>query len=123
MQKRLEKGKIIVIGLVLLLILVACYEFYVINVLKNEVNDLNNNLFSTQNQLNQISKDKEDLNVKYGLLTQDVAEIYKGCIKDNACKGRYPNVSWYCNNVGDEVSDPSHICKCDSSCNLVAKQI
>lgn len=63
-----------------------------------------------------------DLELKYDLLKQDVAKIYKTCLTENACKGHYPGVSWYCNNVGDEVSDYSHICVCDSACNLNATE-
>ena len=69
---------------------------------------------------------KSDLNYSNSqieLLTEDVKEIYKSCISDNACKGHYPGVRWSCNNVGDSVSDPSHICVCDVSCNLNATQI
>lgn len=56
-------------------------------------------------------------------LQEDVAKIYKTCITNNACKGHYPGISWNCNNVGDEVSDPSHTCVCDSACNLKATAI
>jgi len=69
---------------------------------------------------------KSDLNYSNSqleLLTEDVKEIYKSCIGDNACKGHYPGVRWYCNNVGDSVSDPSHVCVCDASCNLNATLI
>ncbi len=122
--------KIVLFVIIGILLIVSVYEFYTITSLKKEVGVLNEDLGNTKNQLlqsqkdlAQVSQDKQNLDEKYSLLIDDVAEIYKGCIKDNACKGRYPSVSWYCNNVGDEVPDPSHICKCNSSCDLVTEQI
>lgn len=69
---------------------------------------------------------KSDLNYanqRIGLLVEDVANIYKGCINEGPCKGRYPEVRWYCNVEGDEVSDPSHVCVCDVSCQMNATQL
>ncbi len=69
---------------------------------------------------------KSDLNYanqRIGLLVEDVANIYKGCINEEPCKGHYPEVRWYCNVEGDEVSDPSHVCVCDASCQMSATQL
>lgn len=114
-----DKRKIVIIILASVIFVLCCilaYGVYTGFKVKAEINRLNN--------LNQdLSSKLDTLQGKYNLLTQDVASIYKTCMNNNACKGRYPGVSWYCNNIGDEVSNPSHICVCDSSCNLNATQI
>jgi len=113
----------ILIAVIIVLVIIFGYGVYAGYRLKAEISSLNN-------QIGQLDTDKADLNLKldtlqkkYDLLYQDVQNIYKSCMLENACKGRFPRVSWYCNNAGDEVSDPSHICICDSSCNLKATQI
>jgi hypothetical protein len=80
--------------------------------------------------INQLSAEKENLTlqlntltVKYGMLQDDVFQLKKSCITQNACWGHFPGVRWYCNNVGDAVNDPSHICVCDDTCNLNATLI
>jgi outer membrane murein-binding lipoprotein Lpp len=114
-----ERGKLLVIILVSVIIILCCilaYGFYTGIKVKAEINRLNAENQGLNAQLDSLTK-------SYDLLKDDVAGIYKTCMTENACKGRYPNVRWYCNNVGDEVSDPSHICVCDSSCNLNATEI
>ena len=65
----------------------------------------------------------DSLNSELDLLKDDLLRMSKSCISEGICRGRFPNVSWYCNVVGDEVSDPSHICYCDSSCNIKITEI
>ena len=114
---------IILISVIVILLAILIYGVYTGFKVKSIIN-------SMQTEINQLNQDKTDLNSqldflhnKYNLLEQDVAKIYKGCIKENVCKGHYPGVSWYCNNVGDEASDYSHTCVCDSGCNLNATEI
>ena len=130
----MEKKKVITGLLILIIMLLAIFAIIEYN--KNlQLNIRNNQLEADRAQ---ISKDKEDVmnqfeqyriqsqndHLKYNMLLEDVAKIYKTCITQNACKGRYPGIRWDCNNVGDEVStNPSHICVCDSSCNLNATEI
>ncbi len=80
----------------------------------------------------QLLKEKNDLLLEnkavkdeLDLIQKDVAKIYKTCMNENACKGRYPGISWYCNNVGDpaEISMASHLCQCTTDCQLNATQI
>jgi len=122
-----EKAKILIIMLVSIIFVLCCilgYGVYTGFKVKAEINRLNE-------ENNQLNMEKQDLTSqldllqkKYDLLEEDVRKIYKGCITENACKGHYPSVSWYCNNVGDEIiNNPSHVCVCDSSCNLKATQI
>ncbi len=80
--------------------------------------------------INQLTAEKENLTsqlntliVKYGMLQDDVFQLKKSCITQNVCWGHFPGVRWNCNNVGDEVNDPSHICVCDDDCNLNATAI
>jgi hypothetical protein len=114
---------IILISVIVILLAILIYGVYTGFKAKAIIN-------SMQTEINQLNQDKIDLNSQlkslqnqYNLLQQDVAKIYKGCIKENACKGHYPGVRWYCNNVGDEVTDHSHTCVCDSGCNLNATEI
>lgn len=114
-----EMNKTLIIILISVIVILGCvlaYEIYTGIQIKEENNQLT---IQNQNLTSQLDK----LQKGYDLLKDDVAEIYKTCITQNICKGHYPGVRWYCNNVGDEVSDPSHICVCDSSCSLVATQI
>jgi len=116
-MKKRNTTTIILISIIVVLLAVLGYEVY--------------NGLRARAIINSLNADKNDLTAqlnilqgKYDLLEQDVAKIYKTCMKENACKGRFPNVSWYCNNVGDEASsNPSHVCFCDSSCNLNATQM
>jgi hypothetical protein len=130
----MKKESVVIVVLVILII--AIFIFAIIEYKQNTaLKDKNTGLEADRTQLNsdkeqltnenrQVTTDLKNLQVKYDLLTQDVAQIYKGCYKDNACKGRYPGVRWNCNNVGDETdTNPSHICVCDSSCNLNATEI
>ena len=106
----------VLISIIIILCCIVAYGVYTGFKVKAEIsrlNEINQNLTSQLNSLQE----------NYGLLVDDVAEIYKTCIKQNVCKGRYPKVRWYCNDVGDEVSNPSHICFCDSSCELNATEI
>jgi len=87
-----------------------------------------NELLTSENAI--LTTDKENLldkvaskDSQLSMLQSDVESIYKSCVTQNACRGRYPNVSWLCNNVGDEASNPSHTCVCDSSCNLKTTQL
>jgi hypothetical protein len=121
-----ERGKIItIILLVIIFILVAilCYGIYTGFRVKAEINSLQSQIQQLNADNSQLTEEKDNLQKNYDLLVKDVANIYKTCMKENTCKGRYPGISWLCNNVGDEVSDPSHTCSCDSSCNLKATQL
>ena len=118
MKKGVNRLTIVLISVIILLLLVLGYGFYTGIKVKAELGNLHA-------QIAQLSDDKDLLQSKYNLLEQDVAKIYRTCMNENACKGRFPNVSWYCNNVGDEsgYAMASHTCICDSSCNLNLTQI
>jgi len=123
MEKRGSKLTIILVVAIVVLVALSGYFIYSDNQSKQEIDILTLELSDVRAQFKQVSDDKKELDSKYDLLVKDVAEIYRTCMNDNACKGRYPNVSWYCNNVGDEADNYSHVCKCDASCNLVATAI
>jgi hypothetical protein len=128
-----KRGNILVIVLIAVIIILAgilAYGVYTGVRVKAELARLNGDIqgltSEKQNLIaenDRISSDLKALRVNYDLLVKDVAKVYKTCINENVCKGHYPSVSWYCNNVGDEVSNPSHICVCDSACNLNATEI
>ena len=115
---------IVLVSVIIILLIILGYGVYtgvkvkaMINSLNSEIGQLTTEKESLNSQLNSLQKN-------YDLLKDDVVKIYKTCIVENICKGHYPGVSWYCNNVGDEASNnPSHICACDSKCNLNATEI
>jgi cell division protein FtsB len=120
----------ILISVIVILVLILGYGVYSgfkVKAAIEELNNMNSQLNAENQQLktdfNSLHDEKDILQKKYDMLYQDVQNIYKSCITQNACKGRFPGVSWFCNNVGDEVSDPSHTCICDSSCNLKTTQL
>lgn len=124
----MKKENLIIVVLVILAVALAfvAYREY------NETNNLNEKISGLEDERSQLINERESLILenkdtmdKLFLLEQDVAKIYKTCINENACKGRYPGVSWYCNNVGDQAESitASHTCQCDVSCQLNATQI
>lgn len=122
----MKKEGLIIGALVLLLISVSIFSVLTYNktvFLNSEINRLEDEKAQALNERDALMAENDNLKDKLLMLQQDVSEIYKGCINDNACKGHFPGVRWNCNNVGDEVDDPSHVCECDSSCNLIATEI
>jgi len=123
----MKKESVIIGVLVILLIILAViiFIFYNKNVeLGRDNQDLintNSNLLQEKDNLNNKIAEKDS---ELSMLQQDVEKIYKSCIAQNACKGHFPGIRWNCNNVGDETNiNPSHVCVCDSSCNLNATEI
>jgi cell division protein FtsB len=116
-----------IIGILIAAIVILAVFAIIMYVNNTKLNSQIGNLMTERTQLisdkEQLNNKISDLDSKMKMLQEDVNKIYKGCILNNACKGRSPGVRWYCNNVGDEVSDPSHICVCDASCQLNATQI
>jgi hypothetical protein len=109
-----ERGKIVtIILLVIIFILVAILGYGVYTGIKVKAE-----ISSLQSQVQQLTKERDELQRKYGLLQDDVFDMKKSCLKQNACLNHFPGVRWYCNNVGDEVDNPSNICVCDENCNL-----
>jgi cell division protein FtsL len=144
MKERVEKGNMkgkkilitVLISIIIILALVIGYGVYSgakikaeITSLTNQVTQLNEEKNNLVLERNNLVSDFDILKKKYDLLYDDVQKIYKTCPTENACKGRFPGVSWYCNNVGDEIdigkdiNSASHICVCDVSCNFKATQI
>ncbi|MFA5953842.1 MAG: hypothetical protein WC812_04580 [Candidatus Pacearchaeota archaeon] len=120
----IQKTPVIILAILATIFLVASILLFFDRInLNREINSLMNDKTILSSEKESLQSNISDLQLKYNLLEQDVAEIYKSCMTQNVCKGRFPGVSWYCNNVGDEVSDYSHICICDSSCNLNATKI
>lgn len=122
MEKR-NKTTIILGSIIVVLVVILGYGFYTGVRVKAEINNLNSQINQLTGEKDGLTSQLSALQKNYDLLIKDVAQIYKTCMKENACKGRYPNISWQCNNVGDEADNPSHTCICDSSCNLIATQI
>lgn len=128
--------KRIIIGILfILLVITAVYAFILYND-NNQLKSRNNQLEADRAQLNtdkeniiiereQCRNDSQNLQSQLKMLQEDVNKIYKGCIADNICKGHYPGIRWTCNNVGDQATDAtaSHICVCDSTCQLNATAI
>ncbi len=123
MKERKKVLVIVLISVIVVLCGILAYGVYTGFRVKAEINSLNS-------QIEQLGAEKENLTVqlniltaKYGLLQDDVFQMKKSCITQNICWGHFPGVRWYCNNVGDAVNNPSHICVCDDSCNLNATEL
>ena len=126
---------ILVLVLAVLLVAVAIFAGIMYNkttLLNSEIDKLNSQVSTLNNDKSQLVVERDSLRSnlttlqsQINMLQQDVAQIYKGCINNNACKGRYPGVRWLCNNVGDQADNntASHICVCDASCQLNATAI
>ena len=121
-MKPQTKNKIL-ISVIVVLSIILIYGVYTGFKVRTELNNLNSQIVQLKDEKESLQNKITELESKNNLLTQDVAKIYKTCMTENVCKGRFPSVSWYCNNIGDEVADYSHICVCDSSCNLNATQV
>lgn len=112
---------VIILAIVLIVLGIFLYNYY------SENNDLTSRINQLTGDNEQLLKDKNDLLIEnkeikdnLDMLQKDVSQIYKTCPLQNPCKGRYPGISWYCNNVGDQsdVSTASHICICTPDCQL-----
>ncbi len=97
-----------------------------------ENNNLSSKIFELETDKQNVIIEKETLIIenkelrdKLQLLEDDVRAIYKTCINENVCKGHYPGISWYCNNVGDssDLATASHLCGCNVDCQLNATEI
>jgi len=130
----MDKKSVIIV--VLLVILIVAAVVFILGYFKGQ--QLVGRINQLEQDRSQMSKDKEDVmaqleqcrsmsqidHSKLNMLMEDIAYVYKTCITQNVCKGHYPNVRWNCNSVGDEINvNPTHICVCDSSCNLNATEI
>jgi len=124
MKKVGSKLTIILVSVIILLSLILIYGVYTGFRVKEELANLNSQITNLIAEKNDVTFQLDSLQKNYDLLKDDVARIYKTCITENVCKGRYPNVSWNCNNVGDEAyTNPSHVCFCSSSCQLNATEM
>ncbi len=115
-MKRGSTTTIILISIIVILLAVLGYGIYSGAKAKAMINQLNAEKENLTSQLN-------DLIVKYGMLEDDVFQLKKSCITQNKCFGHFPGVRWNCNNIGDEVNDPSHVCVCSDACVLTATPI
>lgn len=126
----------IVIGVLIVIIIFVCTITavgYNKNIkLTSEINKLNAKVTELDAARNSLLEERENLRTelnttqsKMKMLEEDVTKIYKSCIINNICKGRYPGIRWKCNNVGDQADEntASHICECDASCQLNATEI
>ncbi len=120
----MKDNKIIFIAVIGILLCGVFYLIFNTISLGKNIENLKSEKDILVNEKESIQTDLSELQLKYDLLEEDVAKIYKTCIVENACKGHYPGVSWYCNNVGDEViTNYSHTCVCNSACILTATEI
>jgi len=123
MEKGRNKLIIILVSIIILLATILGYGVYTGFKVKTEINFLNNQVTELTAERDNLSSQLDELLVKYNMLKDDVFQLKKSCITKNACEGHFPGVRWNCNNVGDEVNDPSHICVCDDNCNMNATAI
>lgn len=123
MKKKVNKLTIVLISIILVLAIILGYGLYTGFKVKTLLNSMQEEINQLTTERNNLSSQLDDLLIKYDMLKDDVFNLEKSCITDNVCRGHFPLVRWNCNNVGDEVNDPSHICFCDNNCNLNATVI
>jgi len=125
----MEKRNWLIIFLITILVVVAIFavlEFSKVSNLKTINNQLEEERTRLSQEKEQLLSEREELrnenkklNSQIKMMEEDVNKIYKSCMTENACKGKYPGIRWECNNVGDFVEDnPTHVCVCDSSCKI-----
>lgn len=123
----MEKEKVIIVVLILLAVVISVLAgvLYSKNIKLNaDYGALTVEKNIAVEDVEKCRGDLQNMDLKLNMLQEDVNKIYRTCINENACKGHYPGVRWNCNNVGDETNiNPSHICVCDSGCNLNATQV
>lgn len=130
------KTEKMVIGILIIVLVIVAALAIILYINNHQLKLRNNQLEADRAQLSndkesiliekeQCRNESQSLQSQLKLLQEDVTKIYKSCITDNICKGHFPGIRWKCNNVGDPTSDAtaSHICECDSSCQLNATQI
>jgi hypothetical protein len=128
----MDKEKVIIGVLIVLLIGVGIFAVMNMTKVKSLQNE-NAVLVDDKNKLGadneQLMRDKEaivdeknNLMSELDMLKDDVFQLKKSCITENACKGHFPGIRWTCNNVGDAITGDmaSHVCVCDDLCNLTA---
>jgi len=124
MQKSVSKLTIVLISIIIILLGVLGYGVYTGFRVKAELANLNSQIRNLVDEKNDLTSQLDLLQKNYNLLKDDVFELEKSCLSENACRGHFPNVRWYCNNVGDETNvNPSHVCICDSACSLNITEI
>jgi len=109
----------VLIGIILVLFIVLVFLCIKQNKLSQEISDISAEKESIAQERDQILVEMSSVKDQLLILENDVRELEKSCIFDNACKGRFPGISWKCNNVGDlALENPSHICICNADCQL-----
>jgi hypothetical protein len=61
-------------------------------------------------ELSTLKENYQYLNSKLALLQEDISKIYKSCMTLDACKGKTPNIRWYCNKCDEQKSNPYLFC-------------
>jgi predicted nuclease with TOPRIM domain len=109
--------------IIAVLLIILGYGVYTGVKVKATINSLEVQVQELTEERDRFSSQLDELLVKYDMLKDDVFELEKSCITENACKGHFPGIRWNCNNVGDEVNNYSHVCVCDNNCVLVITPI
>ena len=131
----MERGKTIITVLIVVLVVILAFALFMYNKnnqLKSEnkaLNSENQQLTSERDQLSNektaIVNEREQcrnetyiLNSRLSMLEEDVFQLKKSCMSNNACQGHFPSIRWKCNIQGDAVNDGDKTCICDENCNL-----
>jgi hypothetical protein len=86
--------------------------------LKGEIGLLRTEKNLATDNFGQCQNEKQLINTELSMLKDDLLELSKSCITENACKTHFPNIRWICNVNGDAVANGDKICYCDTNCNL-----
>jgi len=121
--------KQIIIGILIILLIIVSVSAFVLYIQKNsfksENEKLNSNIVELNTDKNKVIDEREqcrvdlqNINSELSMLKDDVFQLKKSCITNNACKGQFPSVRWKCNAQGDAVDNGDKICVCNENCEL-----
>jgi hypothetical protein len=119
MKKR--AGNKILIAIIIVLALILGYGIYGGLKAREIISNLESENAGLASERNSLRAEMDSLQDRYHLLEMDVSKIYKTCPYENACKGRFPMISWYCNSEGASSPDTAnapYICVCNADCQL-----
>lgn len=121
MGKGGSKLTIILVSVIVILAGTLVYGVYTGFKVKAELGRLNGEITDLTTEKNDMMTKMSECEDKYHLMEMDISKIYKTCPYENACKGRFPGISWYCNDKGDYSPDNAnapYICVCDADCKI-----
>ena len=116
-----SKTTIILVSIIVILLLILVYGVFQGFKVRAAINNLQSSNAQLIAEKDELRSQMDSLQDRYHLLEMDISKIYKTCPYENECKGRFPMISWYCNENGDyspDTANAPYICVCNMDCQL-----